>query len=170
MGGQGLSLGIMDAVNLGWKLAAVIRGAGDDTLLDTYSSERHPAGARVLLNTRAQSALLTMTPQAQALREIFSSLMDLPEVKQYLGEMLSSLDIRYHMPYDPGSDHELLGCHVPNFIVDDTTLYALMSDGRAVLLHTRPAVGVAAAAEAGPLTAALRTWFGAPRAAEAPTR
>jgi 2-polyprenyl-6-methoxyphenol hydroxylase-like FAD-dependent oxidoreductase len=147
LGGQGLNLGIMDAVNLGWKLAAVLRGFGDDELLDTYTRERHPVGAAVLNNTRAQAALLTPTPQVMALREIVSDLMDIPDVKEFLGRMLSGVGVRYPLPYDAGTDHELLGGHVPDFVVDDTTLYAIMSDGRPVLLHIPQAGAIGEAAE-----------------------
>jgi 2-polyprenyl-6-methoxyphenol hydroxylase-like FAD-dependent oxidoreductase len=147
LGGQGLNLGIMDAVNLGWKLAAVLRGFGDDELLDTYTRERHPVGAAVLNNTRAQAALLSPTPQVIALREIMSELMDIPDVKGYFGRMLSGVGVRYPLPYDTVADHELLGAHVPDFVVDDTTLYAIMSDGRPVLLHTPQAGGICKAAE-----------------------
>ncbi|MDT5102380.1 MAG: hypothetical protein QOC76_6117 [Mycobacterium sp.] len=147
LGGQGLNLGIMDAVNLGWKLAAVLRGSGSDELLDTYTRERHPVGAAVLNNTRAQAALLTPTPQVVALREIMSDLMDIPDVKEYLGRMLSGVGVRYPLRYDAGPDHELLGGHVPDFVVDDTTLYAIMSDGRPVLLHTPQAGAIREATE-----------------------
>jgi 2-polyprenyl-6-methoxyphenol hydroxylase-like FAD-dependent oxidoreductase len=147
LGGQGLNLGIMDAVNLGWKLAAVLRGFGDDELLETYTRERHPVGAAVLNNTRAQAALLTSTPQVMALREVMSDLMDVPDVKQYLGRMLSGVGVRYPLPYDAGTDHELLGGHMPDFVVDDTTLYAIMSDGRPVLLHTPQTGAIRDAAE-----------------------
>jgi hypothetical protein len=147
LGGQGLNLGIMDAVNLGWKLAAVLRGFGDDELLDTYTRERHPVGAAVLNNTRAQAALLAPSPQVMALREIMSDLMDIPDVKEYFGRMLSGVGVRYHLPYDAGTDHELLGGHVPDFVVDDTTLYAIMSDGRPVLLHTPQAASIGEPAE-----------------------
>ena len=114
LGGQGLNLGIMDAVNLGWKLAAVLRGFGGDELLDTYTRERHPVGAAVLNNTRAHAALLAPSPQVMALREIMSDLMDIPDVKDYLGRMLSGVGVRYPLPYDAGTDHELLGGHVPD--------------------------------------------------------
>jgi len=147
LGGQGLNLGIMDAVNLGWKLAAVLRGFGHDQLLDSYTRERHPVGAAVLNNTRAQAALLAPTPQVKALREIMSDLMDIPDVKEYFGRMLSGVGVRYPMPYDAGTDHDLLGGHVPDFVVDDTTLYAIMSDGRPVLLHTPRAGEIREAAE-----------------------
>jgi len=147
LGGQGLNLGIMDAVNLGWKLAAVLRGVGDDVLLDSYTRERHPVGAAVLNNTRAQAALLAPTPQVMALREIMSDLMDIPDVKTYFGRMLSGVGVRYPLPNDAGTDHELLGGHVPDFVVDDTTLYAIMSHGRPVLLHTSQAGAIGEAAE-----------------------
>jgi 2-polyprenyl-6-methoxyphenol hydroxylase-like FAD-dependent oxidoreductase len=147
LGGQGLNLGIMDAVNLGWKLAAVLRGFGSDELLDSYTRERHPVGAAVLNNTRAQAALLAPNPQVLALREIVSDLMDISDVKEYLGRMLSGVGVRYPMPCDAGTDHDLLGGHVPDLVVDDTTLYAIMSDGRPVLLHTPGAGAVRGVAE-----------------------
>ena len=147
LGGQGLNLGIMDAVNLGWKLAAAVRGFGRGELLDSYTRERHPVGAAVLNNTRAQAALLAPTPQVIAPREIVSDLMDIPDVKDYLGRMLSGVGVRYPLPYDAGTDHELLGGDVPDFVVDDTTLYAIMSDGRPILLHTPRAGGIHKAAE-----------------------
>jgi 2-polyprenyl-6-methoxyphenol hydroxylase-like FAD-dependent oxidoreductase len=149
LGGQGLNLGIMDAVNLGWKLAATVRGFGGDELLDSYTRERHPVGAAVLNNTRAQAALLTPTPQVVALREIMSELMDFPDVKEYFGRMLSGVGVRYALPYHAGTDHELLAGHVPDFVVDDTTVYAIMSDGRPVLLHTP---------QAGAIGEVVRSW------------
>ncbi|EPD58986.1 FAD-dependent monooxygenase [Streptomyces sp. HGB0020] len=115
MGGQGLNLGLMDAVNLGWKLAAEVRGDAPPGLLDSYTAERHPAGARVLHNTRAQSALLTPGPHTDALRDIFSDLMDLPEVNRHLGRMLSGLDDTYDFPYP--SPHPLTGRHCPDLTV-----------------------------------------------------
>lgn len=143
-GGQGLNLGIMDAVNLGWKLAAVITGVCGDNLLDTYTRERHPVGARVIANTLAQAALLDQTPQTEALRAIFSDLMDIPPVQTYLGRMLSGLDVRYRLPYSVAAEHHSIGTHLPDFVVDDTTLYALMSDGRPLLLTTPEATDAAA--------------------------
>jgi 2-polyprenyl-6-methoxyphenol hydroxylase-like FAD-dependent oxidoreductase len=143
LGGQGLNLGMMDATNLGWKLAAAVRGdAHGDQLLDTYTTERHPVGAGVLHNTRAQDALLGITPQMLALRDIVTELLDIREVKIYFNEKLSGLGIRYELPY-PATDHRLLGGHVPDFVVDDTTLYTLASDGRPILLHTAVERGVA---------------------------
>ncbi|WP_222853813.1 FAD-dependent monooxygenase [Fodinicola acaciae] len=106
-GGQGLNLGLMDAVNLGWKLAT-----GDDALLETYNAERHPVGAAVLHNTRAQSALLRPGPHTDALREVISDLMDIPEVVRYFGLMISGLDIRHELPYEV--DHPLAGAYCPD--------------------------------------------------------
>ncbi|PXX55651.1 2-polyprenyl-6-methoxyphenol hydroxylase-like FAD-dependent oxidoreductase [Nocardia tenerifensis] len=106
-GGQGLNLGLMDAVNLGWKLAG-----GRTELLDTYNAERHPVGAAVLHNTRAQSALLRPGPHTDALRDIVSDLMDIPEVIRYLGRMMSGLGIRHELPYQV--DHPLTGTYCPN--------------------------------------------------------
>ena len=103
-GGQGLNLGLVDAANLGWKLAAVLKGKPDD-LLDTYTAERHPVGARVLANTRAQVALLRPDPHTNALRDIVSDLMKLPEGNRYIGEMLSGVDTRY----DLGDDDPRVG-------------------------------------------------------------
>jgi 2-polyprenyl-6-methoxyphenol hydroxylase-like FAD-dependent oxidoreductase len=110
-GGQGLNLGLMDAVNLGWKLAATVRDRAPEGLLDTYHEERHPVGASVLHNTRAQSALLAPGPHVDALRDIFGDLMDLPEVNAHLSRLLSGVDHRYPMPY-PAPD-PLVGRHCP---------------------------------------------------------
>ena len=107
-----------------------------------------PWARGVVYNTRAQAALSAATPQAEALYEIFSDLMDLPQVHDYLGRMLTAVDVRYELPYAPGSEHELLGGHVPDFVVDDTTLYSLMHDGGAVLVHTPAAAWVTEAAGA----------------------
>ncbi|MBC9000332.1 FAD-dependent monooxygenase, partial [Pseudomonas sp. N40(2020)] len=83
-GGQGMNLGVQDAFNLGWKLAAAVNGWAPQDLLDTYHAERHPVGARVLDNTRAQITLLGSDPGATALRELFSKLMDFEEVNRYV--------------------------------------------------------------------------------------
>lgn len=120
IGGPGLNLGLQDAVNLGWKLAATVRGtapgppssdASGSWLLDTYHEERHPVGASVLHNTRAQSALLAPGPHVDALRDIFGDLMDLPEVNTYLSRLLSGVAHRYPMPYPV--THPLVGLHCP---------------------------------------------------------
>lgn len=143
-GGQGLNLGLMDAVNLGWKLAAVIRGAQPSTLLSTYTDERHPVAAGVLHNTRAQSALLSPGPHVDALRDIMADLMDLPEVNRHLSRLLSGVEHRYAMPYP--SSHPLVGKHCPPLQVNGAALDETMHDARPILL--RPAgSGCAAAAD-----------------------
>jgi 2-polyprenyl-6-methoxyphenol hydroxylase-like FAD-dependent oxidoreductase len=133
-GGQGLNLGLMDAMNLGWKLAATARGEADDSLLGTYTAERHPVGAAVLHNTRAQSALLAPGPHVDALRDIMSGLMELPEVNRHLSRLLSGVTHRYPMPYPAG--HPATGTHCPPLTVDGTVpLERLTAGGRALLLH-----------------------------------
>lgn len=109
-GGQGLDLGMEDAANLAWKLAAVIHGWAPNGLLDTYTAERHPVAERVLKNTRAQIAIMRPDPYSRAMRELFNDLMQKPGVVQQLGEVLRGHDFRYDM----GSNtHPLIGKHVP---------------------------------------------------------
>lgn len=132
-GGQGLNLGLLDAMNLGWKLAATIHGAAPETLLPTYTAERHPVGAAVLQNTRAQSALLCPGPHVDALRDIMSDLMDLPEVNRRFSRLLSGVDHCYPMPY--AAVQPLIGFHCPPLMIDGIPLEQLMTDGRPLLLH-----------------------------------
>ncbi len=132
-GGQGLNLGLMDAMNLGWKLAATIRGDAPAGLLDTYSAERHPAGAAVLHNTRAQSALLAPGPHVDALRDIVGDLLDLPEVNRYVSRLLSGVAQRYELPYPAG--HPAAGLHCPPLIIDGSPLERLTTGGETLLLH-----------------------------------
>lgn len=110
-GGQGMSTGILDAVNLGWKLAATVRGRAPDGLLDSYHSERHPAGARLLMNTRAQGQIFLSGAGGQPLRDLFAELITLDEVKRHLAGIVSGLDIRYPMP--GGGSHPLVGRRFP---------------------------------------------------------
>ncbi|MEU1258178.1 rifampin monooxygenase [Streptomyces chartreusis] len=129
-GGQGLNLGIQDAFNLGWKLAAAVRGRAPEGLLDTYHAERHPVGAAVLGNTRAQITLLGSEPGPTALRELFSKLMDFAEVNRYVTGMITAVDVRY----DFGEGHELLGRRMRDLPLERGRLYELMHDGRGLLL------------------------------------
>ncbi|WP_268253622.1 rifampin monooxygenase [Streptomyces finlayi] len=129
-GGQGLNLGVQDAFNLGWKLAAAVNGWAPEGLLDTYHTERHPVGARVLDNTRAQITLLGADPGATALREIFSRLMDFEEVNRYITGMITAVDIRY----DFGEGHDLLGRRLRDLELKQGRLYERMHTGRALLL------------------------------------
>jgi 2-polyprenyl-6-methoxyphenol hydroxylase-like FAD-dependent oxidoreductase len=129
-GGQGLNLGVQDAFNLGWKLAAAVNGWAPEGLLDSYHAERHPVGARVLDNTRAQITLLGTDPGATALRELFTKLMDFEEVNRYVTEMITAVGVRY----DFGEGHELLGRRMRDVTLKRGRLYELMHDGRGLLL------------------------------------
>ncbi|GGV13940.1 FAD-dependent oxidoreductase [Streptomyces litmocidini] len=129
-GGQGLNLGVQDAFNLGWKLAAAVAGWAPEGLLDTYEAERHPVGARVVKNTRAQMTLLGSDPGATALRDLFSELMDLEEVNRYVTGMITAVDVRY----DLGEGHELLGRRLRDVALKQGRLYELTHGGRGLLL------------------------------------
>ncbi|WP_285565950.1 rifampin monooxygenase [Streptomyces sp. RTGN2] len=129
-GGQGLNLGVQDAFNLGWKLAATVNGWAPDGLLDSYHTERHPVGAAVLDNTRAQIALLGTDPGATALRELFSKLMDFEEVNRYVTGLITAVDVRY----DFGDGHPLLGRRLRDVELKQGRLYSLMHAGRGLLL------------------------------------
>ncbi|MFI6339620.1 FAD-dependent monooxygenase [Streptomyces sp. NPDC050535] len=146
-GGQGLNMGVQDAVNLGWKLASVLRGQAPGSLLDSYHAERHPVAERVLHNTQAQAALGRPGPQTDALRDVFGSLMVFDDVNRYLRGMLTALDIRY--PVD--CDHPLAGRRAPDADLktpDGTTrVHELLHAARPVLLDLRGSADVAAAAE-----------------------
>lgn len=111
IGGQGMSAGIQDAVNLGWKLAATVHGHAAPELLDTYHTERHPVGARVLANTLAQRYLYLSGDEMQPLRDIFAELMGYDDVQRHLVGMVTGLDVHYDV--GPG-DHPLLGRRLPN--------------------------------------------------------
>ncbi|MCC9307129.1 rifampin monooxygenase [Kitasatospora sp. RB6PN24] len=132
VGGQGLNLGIQDAFNLGWKLAAAVNGWAPQGLLDSYHAERHPVGARVLDNTRAQMTLLGTGAGAVALRELLSKLMDFEEVNRYITGMITAIDIRYDFGED--DDHELLGRRLRDVRLKQGRLYELMHAGRGLLL------------------------------------
>ncbi len=129
-GGQGLNLGLQDAFNLGWKLAAQIRGWAPEALLDTYQAERHPVAADVLDNTRAQMELSSTEPGPQAVRRLLTELMDLDEVNRYLVEKITAMDIRY----DIGEGPDLLGRRLPDVELTHGRLYGLLRNGRGLLL------------------------------------
>jgi bifunctional hydroxylase/dehydrase len=112
-GGQGLSIGVQDAVNLGWKLAAVIKGWAPGSLLDTYHTERHPVGARVLRNTRAQGTLNLSGNSVEPLRTVMAELIAIPAVARHLSGMVSGLDIRYDVQAEGQAEgHPLLGARM----------------------------------------------------------
>ncbi len=130
IGGQGLNLGVQDAINLGWKLAAEIHGWAPEALLDTYEAERHPVAADVLDNTRAQTELLSPDPGPQAVRRLLTELMDLDEVNRYLIEKITAIDIRY----DFGEGPDLLGRRLRDIELQQGRLYDLLHRGRGLLL------------------------------------
>ncbi|HTB59955.1 MAG TPA: FAD-dependent monooxygenase [Polyangia bacterium] len=134
-GGQGLNIGVQDAVNLGWKLAQVVDGTSPDSLLDTYQAERHPIGARVLQTTMAQTALNRGDERTKALRETVSELLKMDEPRKRYAAMMSGLDIRY----DLGNGHPLLGRRMPDLdLVTEggpRRLFTLLHEARAVLLN-----------------------------------
>ena len=138
-GGQGLNLGIQDAVNLGWKLAAEIGGWAPDGLLDSYHTERHPVAADVLNTSRAQFELMSIEPGPQAVRGLLSELMDFEEVNRYLIEKITAIGIRY----DFGEGHELLGRRLRDVGLKRGRLYGLMHDGRGLLLDQTGRLSVA---------------------------
>lgn len=149
-GGQGLNIGILDAVNLAWKLAAEVQGWAPDGLLDSYTAEQHPVAARVLANTRAQIALMRPGPHVDALREIFSELLDMDEVNQYFGRMLGSFATCHPMPYDgEAAGSPLLGRPCPDLPLHGsaTRLSELTTPGRGLLLDLGADPRVRAAAE-----------------------
>src|SRR5262249_46452993 len=109
-GGQGLNIGVQDAVNLGWKLAQVVNGTSPEGLLDTYHAEGHPVAARVLRNTMAQVALLRADDRTSALRDVTSEFLSLDEPRRRLAAEMSGLDIQY----DLGEGHALVGRRMPD--------------------------------------------------------
>ncbi|MGC2998640.1 rifampin monooxygenase [Streptomyces sp. G35A] len=138
-GGQGLNLGVQDAFNLGWKLAAEVDGWAPEGLLDSYHTERHPVGAAVLSSTRAQIALMRTDPGTTALRELFSQLLDFEEVNRYVTEMITAVGVRY----DVGEGHDLLGRRLRDVELERGRLYALMHGGRGLLLDRTGRLSVA---------------------------
>jgi 2-polyprenyl-6-methoxyphenol hydroxylase-like FAD-dependent oxidoreductase len=145
-GGQGLNLGVQDAVNLGWKLAQVVHGISPDTLLDSYQTERHPVAARALCYTMAHVALRRPDERIKALGELVADMVRMEEPRKYLGGVTSGLEIRY----DLGQGHPLLGRRMPDLDLTTTAgplrLFTLLHAARPVLLT----LGAAGAIDIGP--------------------
>jgi 3-(3-hydroxy-phenyl)propionate hydroxylase len=135
VGGQGLNIGVLDAVNLGWKLAQVVNQTSPESLLDTYHAERHPVAARVLRNTMAQVALLRTDDRTNALRDAMSELLSMDEPRKRFAAMMSGLDIHY----DLGEGHPLLGRRMPDLDLVTANgplrVFTLLHDARPVLLN-----------------------------------
>jgi 2-polyprenyl-6-methoxyphenol hydroxylase-like FAD-dependent oxidoreductase len=131
MGGPGLNLGLQDAMNLGWKLAADVNGWAPSTLLDSYQSERFPVGERVMMQSMSQTALMAPGPEVAALRMLFGELLQLPGVADHMAHLLAGSDVRY----DVGDDHPLAGRFVPDFtLADGRRVAELLHAARPVLL------------------------------------
>ena len=135
MGGQGLNTGVQDAMNLGWKLAQVVKGTSPESLLDTYHAERHPVGARVLHNTMGQVALNRPDDRHLALRETVAQLVAMDEPRRHIVGMISGLDIHY----DLGEGHPLLGRRMPDLDLQTgegpIRVFALLHEAPGVLLN-----------------------------------
>ena len=134
-GGQGLNIGVQDAVNLGWKLAQVIRGTSPESLLDTYHAERHPIGARVLKTTLAATALNRGDERTNAVRDIMSNVLSMDEPRRRYAGMMSGLDVYY----DLGPGHPLVGRRVPDLELvtegGSRRLFTLLHEARPLLLN-----------------------------------
>jgi 3-(3-hydroxy-phenyl)propionate hydroxylase len=156
LGGQGLNLGVQDAVNLGWKLAQVVKGVSPAALLDTYQAERHPAAARVLRNTIAQGVLRRPDDRTPVLGEFVAEMLAMDEPRRRFGAMIAGLDIRY----DLGEGHPLLGRRMPDLDIvtaaGPTRVHALLHDGRPVLLD----VGLGAMVDGGRVKRVEATFDG----------
>jgi 2-polyprenyl-6-methoxyphenol hydroxylase-like FAD-dependent oxidoreductase len=151
LGGPGLNLGLQDAVNLGWKLAAVVLGRVEPALLDTYEAERRPAGERVITHSRAQIALIRPGTEVTALRQVFGELLAEPAVVRRMSDVLSGADVRY--PTEPDA-HPLVGRWVPDVTISIPSgafrVAQLARDGRPLLLDfTGDGVVAAAMGQAG---------------------
>lgn len=129
LGGQGLNLGLGDAMNLGWKLAAAVRGDAPQGLLDSYTAERHPVGARILDWTRAQVALIR--PNSRALQAVVRDLIDTRDGATYFAERVWGISLKY----DLGGSHPLVGRSAPDFELNDgTRLGEKLRDGVGILM------------------------------------
>ncbi len=136
LGGQGLNLGLGDAMNLGWKLSATLRGDAPAGLLDTYTAERHPIGARILEWTRAQVAL--MRPSSHALAAVMRDLIATRDGATYFAERVWNVSLRY----DLGEPHPLVGRSCPGFaFADGTRVGELLRDGTGLLLDFTGSLG-----------------------------
>ncbi|MBB3228213.1 2-polyprenyl-6-methoxyphenol hydroxylase-like FAD-dependent oxidoreductase [Luteibacter sp. Sphag1AF] len=135
LGGQGLNLGLGDAMNLGWKLAATLRDNAPATLIDSYQRERHPVGAQVLDWSRAQVSLMRPAPASRALEAILRDLIDTRDGATYFAERVWGVSLRY----DLGSNHPLVGRSVPDFeLADGTKVGALLRAGKGLWLDFAP--------------------------------
>jgi hypothetical protein len=130
LGGQGLNLGIQDAFNLGWKLAAEVNGWAPDGLLESYGAERRPVAEDVLSMTRVQSELLSSEPGPRAVLRLLTELMDFEDVRRFVAEKITAIGVRY----DFGAGPPLLGRRLRDIPLRRGRLYELTREGRGLLL------------------------------------
>ena len=135
MGGQGLNIGVQDSVNLGWKLAQVVKGTSPVSLLDTYQAERHPVGARVLQSTMAQRALGATDERTGALLDFLAELLTMDQPRKHIAGMISGLDVHY----DLGEGHPMLGWRMPDLDLATASgpvrVFELLHNAKSVLLN-----------------------------------
>jgi hypothetical protein len=136
-GGQGMGTGVQDAVNLGWKLAQVVKGTSPESLLDTYHAERHPVGARVLQNTKVQVTIARPDDRHQAVRQTMTELLAMDEPRKRISCELLALDVHYDV--GDGDGHPVVGRRMPDLDVvtaeGPTRVFKLLHDARPVLLN-----------------------------------
>ncbi|MFI9359147.1 FAD-dependent monooxygenase [Streptomyces lydicus] len=136
LGAQGMNTGMQDALNLGWKLGAAVHGWAPEHLLDTYHAERHPVGAAVLRNVRAQSLLMdwagTSDPEVLAAREMFTHMAQLPDAQSDLADLMSGMAIRY--PMHGTEAHSLVGRPAPDLDLGPARVHELLRSGHDILL------------------------------------
>jgi hypothetical protein len=131
-GGQGIGLGVGDAVNLGWKLAQVVNGVSPETLLDSYHAERHPVAARALHHVLAKTAIMRFDDdRIEALADVVSELVAMDEPRRHLAGVISGLDIHY----DLGEGHPLLGRRMPDLDLGSSRVYERLHEARPLLLN-----------------------------------
>ena len=160
-GGQGMNTGMQDAVNLGWKLAQVVKGISPETLLDTYHDERHPVAARVLRYTLASVALARTDERSKALASVVAELLAVEGAGKLVAGVMSELDIAY----DLGEEHPLVGRRMPDLEIvtgaGSVRVYELMHDAKPLLLNFGQPVGVEIAAWGDRVRLVSATYDGA---------
>ncbi len=161
IGGMGLNVGVQDAVNLGWKLAQVVRGTSPVSLLNSYQAERHPVGARVLRNTMAQRALGATDDRSVALRETVTELLHMDEPRKHMAGLISGLDVAY----DLGEGHPLLGRRIPDLDLATADgavrVFSLLHHARPALVNLGDAGGLDIAPWAGRVQLVNASYAGA---------
>jgi 2-polyprenyl-6-methoxyphenol hydroxylase-like FAD-dependent oxidoreductase len=160
VGGQGLNVGLHDAVNLGWKLAQVVKGRSPDALLDTYHAERHPVGAELLKHTLALTALSRGDEWTSALRNLMSKVMQMDQPRRWYSALMSGLDVRY----GPEGDHPLLGRRMPDLDIGTADgparIFNLLHEARPVLLNLAEAGSMSTVSDDGRIRVIDATFEG----------